>query len=66
MSMSDYTELVNRLRKRGERINKFGSPFFTEANANDMISAADAIEKLALNLGKASNSGGMASKEETE
>lgn len=44
--MTDYTELANRLRKRGERINKFGSPFFTEANANDMIAAANAIEEL--------------------
>lgn len=45
-----YEELTNRLRKRGERINKFGSPFFTEANANDMIAAADAIEELSKRL----------------
>ena len=55
-----YEELIKRLRHDAGQIRK-GSAFFTAKQADLWDEAADAIEKLVLELDKASNSGGKTS-----
>lgn len=48
-----YEELVNKLRRDGEKIYNMGSRYFSVRQGEIMLQAADAIEKLAdIHVGK--------------